>query len=784
MNAINKGNSYIFLLSLALLAASCKSTKFLDEDESLLKEVKFDIVNKSEVKDKAAFELELRYFLRQDVNKKFLGIPREYIYYKSIEKKDSSGIDKWVRNTFGEKPSVYNQAETDKTISSIEQYLKYKKGFPNAEVSYDLKSNNKISKITYKINLNSRHYVANIDYFSKDKAVHEELQYIKSQSIIKQNDPLDADLFDREKLRIVNHFQNIGYADFASNYILVLGDSSKVTNKTDVIFEIVPPFNKSNHQRYKVGKIKIYTDYYNKQDTSDMELVSINGKYFFTEQSTFIVDPKIIAQGIAFEEGKYISKEDRLNTYNKLSTLSSYRFVEIENKLNKKDSAVVDIEINLTPQVNKWTSDVGFDAFNSSLTRSSNNVKNLNLLGFGISGQFENKNLLGGSERYLLGAELGTQLELTNKENIFRAFNYNLNNTLSYPVFKDPFKIVGALNKIYLASDETYNSFKNNATTNINLGFNGTSFRDQYRLYSFNSSLGYRFTDKLSRNISLDVIGLTYNDFAVSDSFVSNSTAGQFLRRSFTDNLFSGFLFRSISYTYNGDIGNKKLSYSFLFNAEQSGIEVGLFNKLISPNKTWKIGSLDFSKFLRLEFDGRIKKSYSGDRALVGRFNIGVVSPFVKGQASPYIRQFDVGGPNSLRAWAPRVLGPGENLFKLDSLDIPYARGDFKLEANIEYRFPIWWIMEGAVFADAGNVWALNGYDNIPGARLSSQFYNQIAVAAGWGMRWDFTYFNIRFDFGYRLRDPYPTEGRHWYTRKNIRNQKLGNIQVAVNYPF
>ena len=113
----------------------------------------------------------------------------------------------------------------------------------------------------------------------------------------------------------------------------------------------------------------------------------------------------------------------------------------------------------------------------------------------------------------------------------------------------------------------------------------------------------------------------------------------------------------------------------------------------------------------------------------------------------------------------------------------PYSQGDIKIEANLEYRFKIWWILHGAAFIDAGNVWALTGYED-NGGNFSSQFMKQMAVAAGWGMRWDFTYFNIRFDFGYRMRDPYPTQSKYWYSLKRVREQKLGNIQVAVNYPF
>ena len=90
------------------------------------------------------------------------------------------------------------------------------------------------------------------------------------------------------------------------------------------------------------------------------------------------------------------------------------------------------------------------------------------------------------------------------------------------------------------------------------------------------------------------------------------------------------------------------------------------------------------------------------------------------------------------------------------------------------------------LFVDAGNVWTLKANNERPGANITSQFLDQIAVSAGYGFRFDFTYFNIRFDFGYKLREPFLRDNlsTKWYNWDRIRDQGFGNFQVAVNYPF
>ena len=777
--------SFVFTGMVALFfLSSCNTTKYLQENQYLIKQVEIKIDDTAEKVDKANLKTELNFFVRQQKNGKFLFIPLEYIYIKTSEPGDSSKINNWIRSRFGEKPSIHDSIKTNESAVAMEQYLRFKKGFYQAEVNQQVEQKNKKAKIFYQVTPGKRYKLGQLTYYSKDTQLLNHVLSIADKTLLLKGEGLDADHFELEKARIVNYLQNQGYADFAANYISVKGDSTAGNYTVDVILDILLPDGKLTHPVYRNGKIVVFTDHYHKQDTSDLLTLLYDSVYYKSEQSYFMVKPQVISNSIAFQPNGLTKRDDRLYTYNKLANLGAYRFAEIIPKKSLEDSLKIDYDIQLTPHINKWTMDNGMDIFNSTIAGSGTEVQRL--LGLGVSTQLSNRNLLGGSERYSISAAVSTQIDLTQSNSRFRAFNVNLNNDLQFPTFKDPLKAVRALNFVYLASDKLYQNFKKDAVTNLNLGANIVNLRDLYSIKTVNASLGYRFTDRISRSIIIDQIGITFNDYTTGKLFDTITLTNPFIKRNFEDNFFTGLFFRNVSYTFNYPTNDRGWSHSIFANVEFSGLEAYILNGIANSfgkDQNWSLGGFEFSKFGRIELDGRITKNFTGKRSLVARLNVGAIIPLVNNQAAPFIKQFSVGGPNSLRAWAPRVLGPGAFFNPTNGNVLPYSQGDIKIEANLEYRFRIWWILHGAAFIDAGNVWALKGYED-NGGNFSSDFYKQIAVAAGWGMRWDFNYFNIRFDFGYRMRDPYPTSTRYWYSLRRIREQKLGNIQVAVNYPF
>ena len=143
-----------------------------------------------------------------------------------------------------------------------------------------------------------------------------------------------------------------------------------------------------------------------------------------------------------------------------------------------------------------------------------------------------------------------------------------------------------------------------------------------------------------------------------------------------------------------------------------------------------------------------------------GFFGVGI--PYGNSKAIPFEKQYFGGGANGIRAWQVRSLGPGSYISR-QTLTFLNQTADIKLEANAEYRFKLFWILEGALFLDAGNIWTYNNDPSRPGSQFSfNKFYKDIAVGTGTGLRFDFKFVIGRVDLGMKLRDPLLTDGSKW----------------------
>jgi outer membrane protein assembly factor BamA len=241
--------------------------------------------------------------------------------------------------------------------------------------------------------------------------------------------------------------------------------------------------------------------------------------------------------------------------------------------------------------------------------------------------------------------------------------------------------------------------------------------------------------------------------------------------------------------------------WTYRFNTELSGLEVLAANRAWvaivgskGPEKdVWKAGDLNFSEFIRFDQDAVYSRNFS--KHVVGAVRIGAGVGFAFGDSPtlPYVKQFFVGGPSSIRAWRIRELGPGGFLKidpdtqKPDATQPYYQAGDFRFEFNGELRFPIFSYFKGAVFIDGGNIWTLRNDPGRPGSQLQWDSYKNIAIGTGFGIRGDFDYFVIRLDFGLPLRRPYqfPAGSSYWVPNLFSKMQpKDFNPNLAVAYPF
>jgi outer membrane protein insertion porin family len=777
-----------------LLMSSCNTNKYLATDQTLLKKTKIVFKNEKIIQDKNSLQNELLTFVTTKPNSKLLFfIPKEYVYVTNTGNDKNKWYHKAIRS-LGEPPMIFDEVAAKKIAANMENHLKFNKGYYEAKVDFFTEemlkgfTNTKgtdiwfTTEVTYVVSPGQRYTIKDITYDALDKNILSFVTSKKENAFIKKGDFIDYNLFELEKSRLTIELQNSGYTNFSNNYFEISGDSSFHNKEVEIFIEIRSPLPDTLHSRFTTGNINVYTDYYKDQHQESLTTDSLNGVSFFRQSTDFLVKPSLIKNAIFFKEGQLLSRDDRQKTFRKLNGLGTYRFVTINSKPNGIQDSILNFDILLTPYEKKWIWDGALQAYFSTLGAAQ-------LLGFSASSQFVNRNLLGGSEKYSLRAELGTEVGFGGAEGIVRrTTNLSIQNNLNLPSFQDFIGLGKFASRVGIIKKKFYKSFVEDASTNIGLGFSANNIINFYSLSSFNASFGFDYTSPKNNRYIFKPLGFNLDLYDIKDSsrFVPTTLI------QLQDVLSTGFLFRDFSFIYNKAKNIKGQSLLLINNFELSGWEVHLsnllYNKIAGREEVWSLDNIAFAKYARYEFDGRFNKEYSKTKSFATRLNLGIVIPFGDIKVAPFVRQFGVGGPNSLRAWNVKQPGPGSYRNPADTVSTIFVnQGDFKIELNAEYRFKMIGVFDGAFFIDAGNVWTLRDDVDRPGALFrTNEFLSQMAIGVGYGLRFNFDFFIIRFDFGYKIRSPFIKESNNsnWYTFKEIRQQGLGNLQVGVNYPF
>ncbi len=765
---------YVIMSLVLMTITSCITTRNVKEGETALIKNKLKITTEIKRKQKGNLKLNLETLYKQKPTKLKILNPR----------------------TWGGKYTKYDKEKSEKTQEDFQNFLKNRKGFYKAIVEFQERKTNDGMIVTYLVNTGPQYFIDTLFYSSEDKALLSILNNTPSIRSISRGDPLDAGSFNKEKDRIVSVLQNNGYAKFTKNFIEFRGDSTTNGN-VQINVHIYPQASDQMHKRYAIGEINVYTDHLNGEYNQVGKVDTLDGIVFIARGDKFMVKPQGIIKALGLEKGAMYQKNMENKTYKKLTALSPYRFAILNASVKEESDTTINFDVFLTPRQNKWGFDAGSNLFYSTFSAGGRN----NLLGFNSTVNFENRNFLNRAYRYLIDLEGTFEFDFSNFPKIEpNTISFQLDNTVEIPRNVELFNFAGFLNKLNIVKDKAYQNFKNETTTELNVSYRYNDIIDLYRLNSVNASWAYNYQPTNRTRIRYTQFGFNYVNIA-TDSLFRNRflSINPILEKSFTSQLFTGILFRDINLYHLTKESSKRTQWAILSNFEVSGLENYVVNSIVNAiegdNKYWTLGGVNFAKFIRLESDFRFYKKFRGKRVFAMRLNIGMAIPYgadktiVGDGVVPFVKQYFVGGPNSLRAWRLRELGPGayfDSDLEPGSDDIPpFASGDFKIDFSAEYRFKLFWLLDGAVFLDAGNVWTLKESEFV-GGKISSKLWNQFAVGTGWGLRFDLEYFILRFDMGYKLRNPFPNPETGSYNAftKEYNSFPLGNINFAINYPF
>ncbi|MCX6282495.1 MAG: BamA/TamA family outer membrane protein [Bacteroidetes bacterium] len=785
MKSIQTLRRICFLLFLMILGA-CNVTKNFGPKEYLLIQNKFKINTMKVTAD------DLSGYLQQQPNKKLFGLFRSNIalYNWGCKGKDSK-FKKWLRNTAGAAPVLVDTGMAIIACKQMTQYLA-NKGYFNSAVKDSVVIKKKKATVFYIVKTTKPYQIRHIEYTIPDTLVARFVLKDTSKCLIKNGMNYDAYKFDDERMRITTNLNNNGFFRFSTNYISYKVDSTLGQRKMNLNVEIANPVVPSKynpaqmvtlpHERYYINRLYIYPEFDHLAGDSvhyDTLLIQFEGpkkeksrySYYFLYERKMSIKPRTITQSIFVEPGSYYNLNNVNQTYSRLAGLQVFKYVNLrfgpsQSKADstKKNAAPIDCQVQLARSAGHSFT-VSTDATNSAGA-------------FGLQGglTYSNRNIFRGAQLLSIGLNVSAQTQPSMSDNTikqwFNVLEIGINTSLTFPQFLFPIKP----EKI---------SKRMKPKTTVSLGYNFQKQQD-YNRHITNVTFGYNWVQnsKLSQTFNPFEIALVkvFGD-SLFDAYLKDLT-DQRLKYQYTDHLVAGLRY-TIQYT--SQQLNRLNDYIYIrSNFETGGNLLYAIDNIVKAPKNsegyYTLLNIQYAQYIRPDFDFRYYEKLGKQHTIVYRFYAGIGIAYGNSIALPFEKAFFAGGANDLRGWKLGFLGPGS--YHNDSSAANYNQfGDMQLEANIEYRFPIYKVVKGALFVDIGNVWLLKPSSDLPGGVITlSTFIPDIAVSAGLGIRLDFNFFMIRLDPGIPIKVPWYPKGNQWYFNK----MQLGDIvwNFGIGYPF
>ncbi len=770
---ICSGKNFLFSLAviLLLISTSCRTTKYVPENEYMLK--KYELKGEGRKIDKEV----LSSYVKQKPNKKVLGLKLYLGVYSSSKK----GKDNWwnrALRTIGEPPVIYDESQTDKTARQLELYL-ISKGYFNAMVTDSVELAGKKAVVYYFIRKNEPYIIRNISYTFEDTTLRPLILSDTANSLLHSGNLYDEDVFSSERERIATFLQNHGYFNFSSAYIYYEADSTIDDHKVDIdliikkfrIYNEDGSYSEIPHPRFRIRNVYINTNYKprealaeNEAYTSSLDTLSLDSTYIIYSGREN-VHPGVVMESNYILPGELYNLTNSQRSYRNLSSLKIFRLVSIDYKqagpISPDNTGELDCNIMLTPQT--------LQSYTVELegTNSSGNI--------GAAGNliYQHRNLFRGAENFDL--RLKGALE-TLKEN----YTSNFGNVIelgaevrySIPKFLLPFK-----------TDQFIKKY--NPRTSFSMAYNYQR-RPEYTRTLANASFGYnwrgnRYLTHIINPIELNLVKIPYK----SPEFI-NWLEGKYIFYSYQPHLVT---VTSYSLIFNNQNIQKTRDFMyFRMNIEQAGNLLYSLYKSAGIQETnpdgFTLFNNEYSQYVRGDMDFRYYNIFDENTSLVYRFFAGAGLPYANSNALPFEKKYFAGGANGIRAWQVRNLGPG-SYNEVQQSQYPNQTADIKIEGNVEYRFKLFWLIDGALFVDAGNIWAITKNDERPGALFEwNKFYKDIAVGTGFGTRLDFSFFIFRLDLGMKLRDPALPYGQRWIPGNQKIDKHDFTLNLGIGYPF
>lgn len=733
------------LFLLALVFASCRTTKFVPDGEYLLNKTKLKVTDTKEVSGS-----DLSSYLRQKPNSEVFGFWKLQLGVYNLAGKDTANWWNRQMRKIGEAPEIYDENLTAQSMTQIQRAM-FNAGYFDARVDTVKQMKKKKLNLTYNITANQPYTLRNYQVAIRQAELHR-IATDEQHTLVKPGMLFDSNVLDQERQRITRRMRSMGYFYFEQDFLQFIADSALLSHEVDLqltLQDYVATASDSLLQRiftqYTVSEVVFHTEYNQTTFTAaDLDTVQ-RDDYLFSYAGKPMLRQRTLIKTCAIRPGQLYNERDVERTYAALNALGPVKYVNIsfvpssDNELvciivlSKAKTHSVSAEVEGTYSAGDW--------------------------GVAAGVGYTNRNIFRGAEEFSVNGRGSYEW----RENGGRAIEAKVDANLRFP------------NSLAINVAYNYQNRPDEYTRTIaNAGL-------QYNLRS-NRSLSHYFT-----LLDISYIYLPWISEEFSDYFLQNSNP---LKYSYEDHFI-------MDWSYTGNYSSYRSSQPLRnYGTIQYSVETAgnflygvshLFKLSKDENGAYEIFNIPYAQYVKADAYFTYHQIFDKQNRFVYHLDFGVAVPFGNAASIPFEKRYFAGGANSVRGWTMRALGPGGYRGTGNRIDYNNQAGDIRLNLNFEYRVKLLKLLELAFFTDAGNVWTIRDYESQPHGQFGKDFYKQLAWSYGMGIRLDFDFFIFRVDFGVKLYDPSRlyTDGKQWRTAPNGLGWRDDmTFHFAIGYPF
>lgn len=761
-----KGRYFIALI-LLLTAYSCSVRRFLPAGEKLYRGSTVIVKKSPEVKQT---NKQLQNFLKQAVtprqNKFILGQPyKVWFWYVIGESKSEKGLKPFLRKKLGEAPVLSSRVNAAVTAENMQSFME-NSGYFHTTVQGDTTNTGYFTKAVYTAQVQPQYLIKSITWVSDSSALLKLLEQRQKRGILKVGQPYRLSDVSAERDQLDLYLKTKGYYYFNPDYLMAYADSTVGNRQVELYLNVKRTTPEAAKHPYHINKIVVFPGYSLASvqlDTSQAGALKYDG--LFIKDSAKLYKPRLFAQAITYRPGKLYNSRTQNSTLNRFISLGVFKFVKnrFEAVKDSGDLHRLNVYYYLTPARKK-----SLQGEVNGFTKENNSV------GAQVSVNWKNRNAFRGGELLMVKAYTGFEISISDSLRNNNIFRLGAEASIKFPRYAVPF--------LRIKENNFYSP-----NTNLLLGYE--IYRKQLFYTKNMFRLQYDFTWKsTARNeFTWAPVALSYlNASNITDTFYRQTL----ITPDIILNVYSEAILGSyFSYTYNNTQGRKKNKFYFKASLDLSGNIAGLLTGA-KRFRQKEVFNTPFAQYVKLDFDLHYTRALPKKLEWANRLQLGIGHPYSNSALLPFSKQYIIGGSSSIRGFRVSNLGPGT--YKATAEYLRYFQiigGDYKFLLNSEIRIPITAALSGAIFADAGNTWTKDTLLFGKAGQISKDWYKEIAIASGIGLRYDASVLVLRVDVGIPFRKPYLPAGQRWVFNQidfgsgSWRRENL-ILNIALGLPF